>query len=188
MPEHEDDLPAAPAEDEETAIAAPDVLAVDRAAAMLEPEMLVRGLQQLKERIPEFEQLSIEQRRKMARAAFLDPAFIAAAIHAAGAWTELPPFLRGLDAMRQDDDEVRRWDEAIASFTAILQGMTTANLKRKHRLGRDALAIYRLLGGLLRNPGPNDNHLRPYFEEMKRLYRRNLPKKPRKGSEGEQKE
>ena len=169
-------------------VAAPDVLAVDRPAAMLEPEMLVRGLQQLKERIPEFEQLSIDKRRAMARAAFLDPAFIQAAIHAAGAWTVLPPFLRSLEAMRQDDDEVRRWDEAIASFTAILQGMTTANLKRKHRLGRDALAIYRLLGGLLRNPGPNDNHLRPYYEEMKRLYRRNLPKKPRKGSGEEPKE
>ena len=90
--------------------------------------------------------------------------------------------------MRQDEDDTRRWDDAIRSFSAILQGMQSANLKRKHRLGQDALLLYRLLGSLLRDASPEDNHLRPYYEEMKRLYRKNLPKKGkgRKKEEGEE--
>jgi hypothetical protein len=141
-------------------------------------------MQQLQERIPEFEQLSIEERRSMARAAHLDPEFVRAALHVAEIWERAPYFIqRSAEAMRQDDEEAQRWDEAIRSFSAILQGMSAANLKRKHRLGQNALALYRALGILLRGtPSPEDRRLRPYYEEMKRLYRRNLGKKGTEGS------
>lgn len=87
--------------------------------------------------------------------------------------------------MRQDDEDARRWDDAIRSFSAILQGMSAANLKRKHRVGQDAPQLYSFLGLLIRRGAPEASYLRSHYEEMKRLYRRNLPKKPRKGTKGD---
>src|SRR5437764_4031241 len=56
--------------------------------SLLEPEMLVKGLRYLQERIPEFTQLSVREKRSHARAANLDPEFIENGLHAARVWPE----------------------------------------------------------------------------------------------------
>src|SRR5687767_11534439 len=182
MPDEKDPVPAVP--EDETALTVPDVLALQKSEppAMLAPEAIVRGMQQLPQHIPEFEQLSLEERRSMARAAHLDPAVIQAGLLLAAMWDRTPQVIgRPAEAMRQDDEDTRRWDDAIRSFSAILQGMTSTNLKRKHRLGEDILHVYRLVGILMKSPSPETALLRPYYEEMKRVYKQTMAGKPRKG-------
>jgi hypothetical protein len=182
MTSEKDPLPTVP--DHETALTVPDMLALQKSEppAMLAPEAIVQGMQQLPQHIPEFEQLSVEERRSMARAAHLDPAVIQAGLHLAAMWERTPQVIgRNVEAMRQDDEDTRRWDDAIRTFSATLQGMTSANLKRKHRLGEDILHVYRLVGILMKSPSPETALLRPYYEEMKRVYKQTMTGKPRKG-------
>ena len=71
---------------------------------MLTPEAIVRGMQQLPQHIPEFEQLSLEERRSMARAAHLDPAVIQAGLLLAAMWDRTQEVIgRPAEAMRQDE-------------------------------------------------------------------------------------
>ena len=164
----------------------PDVLApVAVAPAPVPPEMIVSGMQQLQERIPGFVQLSLKERRSMVRTAHLDPEFIKAGIHAAAMWDKTPVMLhRTAEEMREAEEDIRRWDDAIRSFTAILQGMTSANLTRKHRLGHDILRLYEILGILMTRPGREEALLRPYYEEMQRLYKEFAKPKQKKKKAG----
>lgn len=165
---------AAPAEVEVTSGPAIDVLApADTTPTLVEPEMLVRGLRLLQERIPEFTQLSVKEKRSRARAANLDPEFIESGLHAAAAWHWTKHFVkRSGEELRQEDEVSRRWDEAIAAWRAILDGLEAANLQRKHRLGRAILLIYRILGIYMRGNRPEEAYMRPYYENMKRAYLR----------------
>jgi hypothetical protein len=165
---------AAPAEAVVTPGPAIDVLALaDMTPPLVEPEMLVRGLRLLQERIPEFTQLSVKEKRSRARAANLDPEFIESGLHAAAAWHWTKHFAKRTgEELRQEDDVSRRWDEAIAAWRAILDGLEAANLQRKHRLGRAILLIYRILGIYMRGNRPEEAYMRPYYANMKRAYLR----------------
>jgi hypothetical protein len=181
MLDHEDPKP--PADAGREVVSAPDVLApVAAAPAPVPPEMIVSGMQQLQERIPGFVQLSLKQKRSMTRTAYLDPKFIRAGIHAATVWDLTPVMLkRSADDLKADEEDIRRWEDAIRSFSAILEGMIAANLTRKHRLGRDILKLYELLGIFIAGPGREASLLRPYYEEMQRLYKEfSKPKKQKK--------
>jgi len=70
----------------------------------------------------------------------------------------------------------------IRELRAITEGIEAANLKRKHRLGSTILHLYSILGTFLRHPDPEVDHLRPYYEDMKRAYMRtqNFRKRPKK--------
>jgi hypothetical protein len=166
---------AVPAEADATPVPAIDVLAlVDTTPpAAVEPEMLVRGLRLLQERIPEFTQLSVKEKRSHARAANLDPEFLESGLQTAAAWHWTKHFTkRSGEELRQEDEVSRRWDEAITSWRAILDGLEAANLKRKHRLGRAILLIYRILGIYMRRNHPEEAYMRPYYENMKRAFLR----------------
>lgn len=135
--------------------------------------MLAQGLRDLQQRIPEFTQLSVQEKRSYARAANLDPEFLESGLHAATVWRDTKTFLhRSGEELRQEDQEIRRWDEVVRELRAITAGIEAANLKRKHRLGRAILHIYRILGSCLRHSDPEDAYMRPYFENMKRAYLR----------------
>jgi hypothetical protein len=141
--------------------------------ALVEPEMLVQGLRLLQERIPGFTQLSVKEKRSHARAANLDLEFLESGLHAAAMWRLTKHFVkRSAEDLRQEDEVSRRWDEAIAAWRAILDGLEAANLKRKHRLGRAILLIYRILGIYMRSNRPDEAYMRPYYENMKRAYLR----------------
>jgi len=168
----------------ETAIspAATDLLAlVQPAPPPLEPDMLVEGMRRLQQLIPEFTQLSAEEKRSHARAANLDPEFIENGLHAAAVWhqTELVVKRSGED-LRREHEEILRWDKVIVEFRAITDGIEAANLKRKHRLGLAILQIYRILRSCFRYPRPEDAYMRPYYENMKRTWLRTQKFRKRK--------
>lgn len=141
--------------------------------AVAEPEMLVEGLRQLQQRIPGFTQLSVLEKRSRARAANLDAEFIESGLHAAGVWRDTQLIAkRSGEELRQEQEEIRRWEEVIVELRAILDGIEAANLKRKHRLGTAILQIYRILGIYFRRSRPEDAYMRPYYENMRRAYQR----------------
>ena len=153
--------------------AATDVLATVQTTppSLAEPEMLVKGLRYLQARIPNFTQLSVREKRSHARAANLDPEFIENGLHAAVVWRETKKFVkRSGDDLREEQEEIRRWDEVIREMRALTDGVEAANVKRKHRLGKAILLIYSMLGVYVDRGGPEDAYMRPYYENMKRSY------------------
>ena len=144
------------------------------APAVPQPEQLVEALRYLQARIREFKPLSVAEERGMGNAANLDPEFLAAGLHAAAAWDRTETaFGRSAEAMRQEEEDARRWDEVIRELRALTRGIAGANLKRRHRLGTTILALYGILGRLV----PTEAHLRPYYDDMKRAYMAALKKR-----------
>ncbi len=171
-----------PAETVATPVAT-DVLATVKTTppSLIEPEMLVKGLRYLQERIPDFTQLSVREKRSHARAANLDPEFVENGLHAASVWRDTELIVkRSGDDLRQEHEEIGRWDEVIRDLRALLDGVEAANVKRKHRLGTAILQIYRILGAYLHRSRPEDEYMRPYYENMKRAYMRTQQFRKRK--------
>jgi hypothetical protein len=152
--------------------------------SLVEPEMLVKGLRYLQERIPEFTQLSVREKRSHARAANLDPEFVENGLHAARVWRDTKLIVkRSGEDLQQEHEEIGRWDEVIRDLRALTDGVEAANVKRKHRLGMAILHIYRILGIYLHRSRPEDEYMRPYYENMKRAYMRTQQFRRRKKKE-----
>lgn len=135
--------------------------------------MLVGGFRYLQRRIPGFTHLSWQEKRSHARAANLDPEFIEHGLQAASVWRHTKMYAkRDGEELRQEQEEIRRWDQVIVEMRAITDGIEAANLKRKHRLGSALLQIYKMLAINLRGGGGEDAYMRPYYENMKRAYLR----------------
>jgi hypothetical protein len=150
-----------------------DALAIADDAAELtrvHPDALIRGFRDLQQRIPGFTQLSVEEEQALIRVATLDPDFLEAGVRAAGAWSQTKTFAGvSEEELREWLDEIRHWDEAEREVGIFLKGISAANRKRRHRLGRAVLRIYMFLGEVVDIEA--NRHLRPYYEEMKRAYR-----------------
>jgi hypothetical protein len=152
--------------------------------SLARPEMLVKGLRYLQERIPEFTHLTLQEKRSHARAANLDPEFIESGLHAASVWRDTAMMVdRTGDELRQEDEEIREWEQVVREMRALTDGIEAANVKRKHRLGIAILQIYRMLGGYMRHDSPRENYMRPYYEDMKRAYLRTQQFRRRKKKE-----
>ena len=158
-----------------TPVAATDLLALVQTAppAFSEPEVLAEGLLFLQQHIPEFTQLSVQEKRSYARAANLDPEFIEGGLQAAEVWRDTKLIVkRTSEELRQERETIARWDKLPLILRAAADGIEAANLKRKHRLGTAILLIYRILGVYVDRNSPNDAYMRPYYENMKRAYLR----------------
>lgn len=170
----------------------PNVLApIDKYGppAPVDTETLVEGFRYLQQRIPRFTQLSVKEQRSMTRAAYLDPEFVAAGVHVAMIWDHAEALIRRpRAALQQDAENIPRGNVLAREVAALFSGIRAINLKRKHRLGRDILLIYKFLGSLLQDRMPEHAYLRPYYEEMQRLYHKNLTRKPRKRPKEEKSE
>lgn len=153
---------------------------------LAQPETLVDGLRLLQQRIPDFTHLSWQEKRSHARAATLDPEFIEHGLQAAAVWRETKMFLqRSGEELREDQEEIRRWDQVIVELRAITNGIEAANLKRKHRLGSAILQLYSIVGINLRSGRPEHLYMHPYYENMKRAYMRRQQFRRRKRKEEE---
>lgn len=174
-----------PAESVETP-GATDVLAAVQTTppSLVESEMLVKGLRYLQERIPGFTQLTVREKRSHARAANLDPEFVENGLHAARVWRDTKLIVkRSGEDLREEHEEIARWDEVIRELRALTDGVEAANVKRKHHLGTAILQIYRILGAYLDGSRPEDAYMRPYYENMKRAYLRTQQFRRRKTKE-----
>lgn len=178
-----------PAETEATLMAA-DLLAPAETTAplLVEPETLARGLRYLQQRVPEFTQLTLHEKRTHSRAANLDPEVMEHGLHTACVWRETEKTVRRSgEQLREEHEHSRHWDEVIREIRALLDGIEAGNTKRKHRLGTAILTIYRILSIQLQGDNPEYAYIRPYYENMKRAYLRThrFRKRKKKGGAGE---
>lgn len=156
-----------------------EVVKVDagEALAQVAPDRLVQAFRLLQQRVPGFVQLSADEQRSIGNVGHLAPEFIDAGIHAAGAWPATQD-VTGMTAeeMRVRMDATAQWTDVRREVEAFLKGIDGAILSERHRVGLAILQIYSIIGTLIDDP--HYHHLRPYYEKMKKAYRRS--RKPRK--------
>jgi len=182
------EVKVATVEPAERAVEPTDLLAVAPAAppAVVEARMLAEGLRYLQQRIPEFTQLTVREKRSRARAANLDPEFMEAGLQTAEVWPETKSIVgRSAEELREEDAEIRRWDGTLVDLQAFMSGIAAANLNRKHRLGEAILLIYGIVGTQLRGERTDRDFMRPYYDNMKRAYLRTLKKGRKKAKKQE---
>jgi hypothetical protein len=136
----------------------------------VQPQLLVEQLRALRQQIPEYAQLTVNEAKTLQGPALADPGFVNASIGAIGA---SPVVLSAVgmtpEAMQQAATEVQQWTVVEDELRAMLKGVAAANLTRRHRIGRAALQAYGVTRMLVRNPDNAD--LLPHLAEMKRLNR-----------------
>jgi hypothetical protein len=140
------------------------------------PDTLIRVFRVLRERIPGFTQLSVEEERSMIRASHLDPEFIADGMLAADAWGQAQFIAKmSVEEMRELDAAIRHWDDLEKELLVTARGIAGANRTRRYRLGKAILQLYFTLGIAVKDPRNSD--LLPYYERMKRSYMKNRKKR-----------
>jgi hypothetical protein len=136
----------------------------------VQPELMVEQLRALRQQIPEYAQLTVSDAKTLRGPATADAGFVTAAINAIGASPVVQSAV-GLtpEALRQEASEVVRWVAVEDELRAMLKGVATANLTRRHRVGLAALQAYGISRMLVRKP--EHANLLPHVAEMKRLNR-----------------
>ncbi len=143
------------------------------------PEELVTQLRTYRERIPNYGQLTLAEAQQRRRAASLKAGFVVASINAAGASETVQAALGQSPATMQDQQaEIVRWTAVEDELRAMLKGVVSANLVRRHRLGTTALQTYSISRTLVRQPEHAD--LLPHVQEMTRLSKRPSKKADKK--------
>lgn len=77
--------------------------------------------------------------------------------------------------------ETDRWGTVEADLSSLLNGISSANLRRKYQLGLIADQVFAVTKQLIRSP--ENVHLLPIYNEMKRLRNIERPKKRKKEEE-----
>jgi hypothetical protein len=145
-------------------------LAVTEAAPILAPEAVIEQLRALRQGIPDFVQLPIPDARALRIVARADAEFLKAAISVVGMSAAVQTAVgMTADEMLHDADAVTRWVAVENELRALLEGITAANLVRRHRLGLAALQSYHVGRQLIRKKENAD--LLPYVATMRRLNR-----------------
>lgn len=136
--------------------------------AAMGPETIVEQLRAMRQFIPDYGQLPIASAEVIRRVAHVDPDFTQAAINSVGASASVESALgRSRESLRDEADQANRWTVLEDELRAMLKGVISANLVRKHRLGLAALQVYGISRQLVRKAEHND--LLPHVEEMRRL-------------------
>lgn len=142
--------------------------ATDPSPTPITPEDLVAQLRAFRDRIPEYGQLTTAERLNKRRAASLKPGFVVASINAVGASGTVQTAVgQTAEDLVQQQSDIVRWAAVEDELRAMLKGVVSANLIRRHRLGVVALQSYSISRNLVRNPEHAD--LLPHVDEMKRL-------------------
>jgi hypothetical protein len=137
-----------------------------------DPTELVAELRRLRERIPNYGQITNREAQSMVRVAHLDPAFVGAGISAIGAFPRAKDVVGWTgEELTVSQEEAARWTAVEDELSAMLQGVSAANLKRRHAIGTAVLYAY----AIFRRLAKEDEHsnLIPYVDEMKRTSRSN---------------
>lgn len=132
------------------------------------PEQIVEQLRMLRQHIPLYGPLPKKEIRPMSRVAAVSREFVEAAIATIGASSSVQNALGATaEEMREDVREVGRWAAVEDELNAVLQGVRSGNLTRRHQLGLAALQTYSISQQLARS---SDNAgLLPHIETMRRL-------------------
>lgn len=181
MPDDDPQAAALPREETEIEVAAVEATAIlelpsDAPGGDLvlrkdiDPRALVEALRYLQQRIPEAVHLSLREKQSLAHAANLDPAVIESGLRLGSAWDAMKSVLgRTAEEVRADLETARQWDEVESVLAALRETVHSTNLRRKHRNGLSLLQMYSIVGSGLRGRlAAGYEHLRPYYDEMKR--------------------
>jgi hypothetical protein len=148
----------------------------DPAPVKLTAEETVAQLRAIRERIPEYTQLTIAAAAPLRPIANLDREFKMMAI---GTTSLSPVVQQAVGATHEEllgeTDAEDRWAVVEDELRAMLKGVETANLGRRQRVGAAALLAYTVSRALVRKP--EHAHLVPHVEELKRLKRLGRRKK-----------
>jgi hypothetical protein len=115
--------------------------------------------------VPEFVQLTKEERLALARLASIDPAFVQDAISAISV-SKLLQNAIGISApeLQQEVELIARWETAASRVEAVLKGVQFGIKVRRHRLGLMAAQTHQLARALTRQQENAD--LLPYVEKL----------------------
>lgn len=155
----------------------------DPAKPALTADEMISMLRDMRERIPNFTQLTVANVRAMVPAASLHPDFVLGSIHVTGASpvvqqvVGVPP-----DSLLQDASDDDSWSVAEEEMRGLLKGLAAANLVRRHRLGKAALLAYNVSRQLVQKP--ENVNLIPHVEQLQRL--RRLGRRKKTGQQPEQ--
>jgi hypothetical protein len=136
----------------------------------LTPEVFVEQMRSMRQQVPEYTQLPVPSAKSMRAAAHVNSDFVQATINAAGASLPVQGMLgKTADELRQQAADATLWAVVEDELKATLQGVASANLIRRHRVGIAALQTY----GFCRQAVRTKEHLDllPHVAEMKRLNR-----------------
>jgi hypothetical protein len=136
----------------------------------LTPEAIAEQLRALRSHVPDFTHLRVAESRALRTAALANPDFVQASINAAGAAANVESLLgKNSSEMRQETEDAGRWTAVEDELRAMLEGVASANLVRRHRIGTAALLTYQVVRRLAKLP--QYRYLLPHLEEMKRKNR-----------------
>ena len=152
------------------------------AAALAEastPDALVAQIRAMRAQVPEYAQIPREERHKMIMVAKnTDPDFVQASINGVSASSAMQEGVaRTPEELRADTVDANAWTAAEAEAKALYEGIATANLIRRYRIGKNALVAYSLAQRLTRQKEHAD--LLPHLEAMKKFNRFGMGKRKR---------
>jgi hypothetical protein len=138
--------------------------------AVITPEAVLEQLRVLRLQIPGYQQLPIPEARSLRGQANVHPDFAQAAINAVGSSATVEGNV-GLSAeeLQTIAETCARWTPVEDELRAMLGGVSSANLTRRHTLGRAALLTYAVSKRLVKLPEHAD--LLPHLAEMRRTNR-----------------
>lgn len=140
------------------------------APVSITPEAMVEQLRILREQIPEYMQLPAAQIQSRHSVANLNRDFSQAALNAIGASATVQGVIVSTPEELQTEAETAdRWTKVEDELRAMLKGVASANLNRRHHVGQAVLLTYTLSKKLVLSPEHAD--LLPHVDEMRRTNR-----------------
>ena len=153
---------------------------VDGDDSPLTAEELLGILKRLPARIPEFRHLTNDEIIALRKASTVDPDWVLHAASTAGASTHLQLAVGSTpEEIREEIEQVSRWSGVETELRSLLQGVSAANLIRRHRIGLKALQIYGIARQLVRHP--EHANLRTFVarhQQMNKLGKRKTKQPP----------
>jgi hypothetical protein len=133
----------------------------------LTPEAIVEQLRVLRSQMPDNQQIPIPEAQSLRSLAHLNADFVQAAINTLGANTGVGSLIGSSQAEAQQDvvDDAR-WSAVEDELAGLLDGVRSANLVRRHRIGKVATQTYAVTKRLIREEQHSD--LISHVQEMKR--------------------
>jgi hypothetical protein len=152
-----------------------ETLETNKAAAAagepaVSPEALVEQLRTIRRQIPEYVQLDAVDTRAIQSVANVHREFAQAALSAIGTSPIVQSAVGSTpEELQRETELAARWALVEDELRAMLHGVASANLRRRHRVGDAALTAYSLSKRLARKPEHAD--LLPHLQTMRKANR-----------------
>jgi hypothetical protein len=138
--------------------------------SVISPEAMVEQLRVLRAQIPQYAQLTVADARSLRTLASLNPDFAQAAINSVGASPRVEAAVgQSAEELQAIAEAAGRWSTVEDELRAMLEGVSSGNLIRRHSLGRAALLTYAVSKKLVKEPEHAD--LLPHLAQMRRTNR-----------------